>query len=128
MKTRNQIRLDGRVNRRELLELLGVGGVALAIGCGSTPTTPSTTTASGGGAAIDTTTAASGCAVTSQETAGPYPDKLGMVNNSAFFRRDVTEGKAGLSLTLALTIVNAGNSCGPVANANVEIWHCDATG
>ena len=29
-----------------------------------------------------------------------------MVNNSAFYRRDITEGKSGLPLTLTLTVVN----------------------
>jgi protocatechuate 3,4-dioxygenase beta subunit len=51
-----------------------------------------------------------------------------MVNNSAYYRRDVTEGKPGLPLTLVLTVVNANSGCNAVANANVEIWHCDAAG
>lgn len=51
-----------------------------------------------------------------------------MIGNSAFYRQDITEGKTGLPLTLALTIVNVRNSCAPVANATVEIWQCDATG
>jgi protocatechuate 3,4-dioxygenase beta subunit len=29
---------------------------------------------------------------------------------------------------LALTIVNVRNSCAPLANATVEIWHCDTSG
>lgn len=29
-----------------------------------------------------------------EETAGPYPDMTEMVGNKAFFRRDVTEGRA----------------------------------
>jgi protocatechuate 3,4-dioxygenase beta subunit len=52
----------------------------------------------------------------------PYP------SNSVLNRRDVTEGKSGLPLTLTITVVNAGNNCNPVANAAVEIWHCDAQG
>jgi protocatechuate 3,4-dioxygenase beta subunit len=51
-----------------------------------------------------------------------------MVSNAAFYRRDITEGRPGLSLTLTMTIVNAANNCSPVANANVEIWQCDASG
>ena len=110
-----------RVTRREALGLLGVG---LAAGCGSSPTSPSTdsstTTGSTGGA--------SSCAVTPEETAGPYPDRTGMANNTAFFRQDVTEGKSGLPLTLTLTVANVNNGCAPVAGAAVEIWQCDAVG
>jgi protocatechuate 3,4-dioxygenase beta subunit len=51
-----------------------------------------------------------------------------MITNSAFFRRDITEGRPGLPLTLTMTIVNAANGCTPVANANVEVWQCDASG
>ena len=51
-----------------------------------------------------------------------------MISNSAFYRQDITEGKSGLPLTLALTVVNVRNNCAPVANATVEVWQCDATG
>jgi len=111
-------------SRREALGLLGAASAALAAACGSSPTTPSTTSSSSTGG----TTTASSCAVSPEETAGPYPDRTGMIGNSAFYRQDITEGKTGLPLTLALTIVNVRNSCAPVANATVEIWQCDATG
>jgi protocatechuate 3,4-dioxygenase beta subunit len=51
-----------------------------------------------------------------------------MLNNPAFFRRDVTEGRPGLPLTLTITVVNTRTSCGPLADAAVEIWQCDAAG
>lgn len=38
------------------------------------------------------------------------------------------EGKSGTPLTLTITVVNANNSCSPVANAAVDIWQCDAAG
>jgi protocatechuate 3,4-dioxygenase beta subunit len=66
--------------------------------------------------------------VTPEETAGPYPDRTRMISNPTFYRRDGAEGKAGVPLTLALTIVNVKNSCAPIANATVEIWHCDTSG
>lgn len=112
-------------SRREALGLLGAASAALAAACGSSPTTPSTTTSS---SSTGGTTTASSCAVSPEETAGPYPDRTGMIGNSAFYRQDITEGKSGLPLTLALTIVNVRNNCAPVANATVEIWQCDATG
>jgi protocatechuate 3,4-dioxygenase beta subunit len=66
--------------------------------------------------------------VTPSETAGPYPDQLGMIANTAFHRRDVREGRAGTPLTLTLTVANANNACNAVAGAFVEIWQCDAAG
>jgi protocatechuate 3,4-dioxygenase beta subunit len=51
-----------------------------------------------------------------------------MLSNPAFVRQDITEGKSGLPLTLALTIVNVNKSCAAVTNASVEVWQCDAAG
>jgi protocatechuate 3,4-dioxygenase beta subunit len=51
-----------------------------------------------------------------------------MINNSAFFRRDITEGKPGIPLTLTLTVVNVSSACAAVSGLQVEIWQCDATG
>jgi protocatechuate 3,4-dioxygenase beta subunit len=51
-----------------------------------------------------------------------------MLNNPAFHRRDVTEGKAGLPVALTITVVNSRTSCGPLPDAAVEIWQCDAAG
>jgi protocatechuate 3,4-dioxygenase beta subunit len=110
--------------RREVLAALGTGfGAVLSACASSSPTAPSTTTnpPTPGGTG-------SSCAITPSETEGPYPDKTGMLNNSAFFRRDVTEGRPGLPVTLTLTIVNVNSNCAPVSNASVEIWQCDASG
>src|SRR2546430_1032209 len=115
-----------RLNRREVLAALGAGFGAALAGCGSSATSPTSTTTTGSTSGSGTSSAA--CAVAASETAGPYPDILGMINNPAFFRRDVTEGKSGLPLTLTLTIVDVNSGCAAVSNANVEIWHCDAAG
>ena len=70
-----------RVARREVLAVLGAGiGAALA-GC-SSPASPTTNGSSGGSG-----TSATGCLTTASETAGPYPDTLGMISNAAFYRR-----------------------------------------
>jgi protocatechuate 3,4-dioxygenase beta subunit len=111
-----------RLHRRELLATLGAGLGAALTACASSPTSPTTTnTGTPGGTG-------SSCAITPSETQGPYPDKTGMLNNQAFFRRDVTEGRPGLPVTLTLTIVNVNSNCSPVSNASVEIWQCDASG
>jgi protocatechuate 3,4-dioxygenase beta subunit len=117
-------RQSKRLHRRELLATLGAGfGAALTACASSSPTTPTSTTTTG-----TTGGTGSGCAITPSETEGPYPDKTGMLNNPAFFRRNITEGRSGLPLTLTLTIVNVNSSCSPVSNASVEIWQCDASG
>jgi Dioxygenase len=42
-------------------------------------------------------------------------------------RRNITEGKPGVPLTLRLGVVDA-SSCKPIRNAAVDVWHCDAGG
>ena len=61
------------------------------------------------------------CVLAPEQTEGPY-----YVDDAAF-RRNVTEGRPGVPLTLRLTVVNA-SSCKPIKGAAVEIWHCDAGG
>jgi protocatechuate 3,4-dioxygenase beta subunit len=42
-------------------------------------------------------------------------------------RADISEGKPGTPMTLDLLVLS-GNGCAPLANAAVDIWHCDAGG
>ena len=109
-----------KVSRRDALGLLGLGGAALSLGCGSdsstTPTATTGTTTTGG------SNASGACAVTPTETLGPYPS---LTN---FVRSDIREGKSGLPLALTITIVNTNSSCSPVAGAAVDVWQCDAQG
>lgn len=66
------------------------------------------------------------CALMPEEGAGPYP--IDLSNNPAFFRRDITEGKPGMPMTLTLKLFNTNNGCAPIANARVDVWHCDKDG
>ena len=112
---------DRRVGRREAIGMLGAAGAALAFGCASeTPTSPTTTGATT--AAGSATSSPSSCAVTPTETIGPYPSLTDL------FRSDIRETKSGTPVTLTIAVVNVNNGCGAVANANVEIWQCDAAG
>jgi protocatechuate 3,4-dioxygenase beta subunit len=123
MHTRNT-----RPSRRDLLGALTVfGGAAIAAACGSgtSPTTPTSGSTAG---ATSTGTTGGACAVIPSETEGPYPDRTGMISNPVFYRQDITEEKPGTPLTLALTVVNVASGCAPVADATVEVWHCDHTG
>jgi protocatechuate 3,4-dioxygenase beta subunit len=103
---------DVRLTRRR--SLLGLGGlVAAALGAGAAKATED------GPAGV-----ASGqvkCVLTPEMTEGPYylsGEKL---------RRDITQGKPGARLDLALTVVDA-STCRPLKGATVDIWHCDAGG
>lgn len=61
------------------------------------------------------------CVLAPEQAEGPFfleGDKL---------RRNVTEGKRGVPLTLKLTVVDV-STCKPVRGAAVDIWHCDAAG
>jgi protocatechuate 3,4-dioxygenase beta subunit len=130
------------VTRRRALGLLGmVGGVvglgAVAAACGgdsssSGPTSTSTSTSgsdSGSSSGSGTTTTTDGtaatdtasCVLTPEVTEGPYYVDADLV------RRDITEGKAGMPVELAITVLDA-DTCMPVRDAAVDIWHCDAGG
>ncbi len=69
----------------------------------------------------DGTTTLSSCLLSPEMTEGPY------YLDDMLIRKDIAEGKAGVPLALTMTVVNA-ESCSPLANAAVEIWHCDANG
>jgi protocatechuate 3,4-dioxygenase beta subunit len=126
------------LSRRKALGLLGFAGAAFGVACGASPTAASSTASTtgsttstnvtGNASTTGATASTAACVTSPEETAGPYPDRLGMINNAAFFRQDITEGRSGQPLALVLTVVNTKAGCTPVANANVEIWQCDATG
>ena len=107
-----------RWSRREAIGLLSAAGAALSAACNSsTPTSPTTTSAT-----TTTTTTTGACTVAPSETIGPYPSL------ADFVRSDIREGKAGLPVTLAITVVNVNSACAPVSGATVDIWQCDADG
>jgi protocatechuate 3,4-dioxygenase beta subunit len=61
------------------------------------------------------------CVLTPELTEGPYYLAGELV------RSDITEGKPGVPLALHIAVQDV-TSCAPLANAAVEIWHCDAQG
>jgi protocatechuate 3,4-dioxygenase beta subunit len=125
---------EARFSRRRALA--GAGSVslgALLAACGgedsrSAATTPVTT---GDGATTTVRSRAgrdltelfdedSSCTLTAQETEGPYYFDVDRI------RSDVTEGRPGVPLRLAIRVRD--ESCEPLRNAVAEIWHCDAGG
>jgi protocatechuate 3,4-dioxygenase beta subunit len=67
------------------------------------------------------TAVATGCVLTPELTEGPY------YLDGQLIRSDITEGKPGAPLGLRIAVQDM-TSCAPLANAAVEIWHCDAQG
>ena len=107
-----------RITRRaSLLRLAGlVGGT---IGGVAGLKALETESALGGPAAV--ASGALTCILTPEMTEGPY-----YVSGSPR-RRDITEGRPGIPLTLRLSVVDA-STCRAIRGASVDIWHCDAGG
>ncbi|HEX8345412.1 MAG TPA: intradiol ring-cleavage dioxygenase [Actinoplanes sp.] len=108
------------LSRRRLLALSGVtvaGAGMAALGVRSATAGVLAEPA----AAVSPSEAAGACALISETIEGPYYID-GMLR-----RRDVTEDRAGVPLTLALRVID-GRTCRPLPNVAVEIWHCDAEG
>src|SRR5262245_2084307 len=108
------------ITRREMIGAFGSAGAAFALGCGSSPTSPSTTSSSGTAANVQSPNQS--CDVRPTETVGPYPSLTDM------FRGDIREDRSGTRLDLTVRVVNTNANCAAVSGANVEIWQCDATG
>jgi protocatechuate 3,4-dioxygenase beta subunit len=95
------------LTRRASLARLG-GFLAAALGLGGWRL------GTGGAAAI-------ACVLTPEQAEGPY------FVDDAKLRRNITEGRPGVPLTLRLTVVDA-SSCRPIKGAAVDVWHADALG
>jgi len=72
-------------------------------------------------AAAQPAPSAGACVLTPRSTEGPFYFDPGLL------RADVTEGRPGAPLELALQVVEA-RGCAPLPGALVEIWHADAFG
>ncbi len=96
---------------------VGVGGAVVATASAGTNEKGTTTP-------LSSTNASAGeeCyRLTSETTEGPYyidADKI---------RQDITEDKEGIPLTLRLKVIDS-ETCEPLRDAAVDIWHCDALG
>ncbi len=127
------------LDRRQLLKLLGFGGVSAGLfvlaGCASAGSSASATAASSSAAA---TAVGASCAVIPEETAGPFPadgsNGPDVLNQSGVVRKDIrssfgssTTVAQGVPLAIQLTIQDAA-TCKALAGAAVYLWHCDRDG
>lgn len=107
---------DLPMRRREMMALSAgtLASVALyACGGGEGGTTKSV---AGGGA-----TSAPDCVLTPEQEEGPFYIDFARV------RKDIVEDRPGVPLALAVAVVDS-NTCKPIHNAAVDVWHCDAMG
>jgi protocatechuate 3,4-dioxygenase beta subunit len=61
------------------------------------------------------------CMLTPEQEEGPFYIDLARV------RRNIVENRPGVPLALALSIVDS-NTCKPIRDAAVDVWHCDGLG
>ncbi|AYB33450.1 intradiol ring-cleavage dioxygenase [Chryseolinea soli] len=105
------------MQRKEFIKRLGFGSlmVPLVVACGKDDDpTPAT----------DTTTTSGTCTVSPSETAGPFPTKT----PADLVMVDIRSDRTGIEMTVTITIQNSNNSCAALADAIVDIWHCDKDG
>ncbi|MEU1038154.1 intradiol ring-cleavage dioxygenase [Streptomyces sp. NPDC005551] len=108
------------LTRRKVVVAGGAAVAAVGAGGGLAVTAFADGTKAGGPSGGDK--ASEACyTLTSETTEGPYyidADKI---------RQDITEDQEGIPLTLGLKVIDA-DTCRPVKDAAVDIWHCTALG
>ncbi len=109
------------MDRKEFLKrgfsALGYVAIIPMMGCSDTAVDPTDTENTTG-------TNTGTCSVTPSETEGPFPTKV----PGNYVLNDITSDRSGNKLTVKITIQNKNNSCAALADALVDIWHCDAAG
>jgi protocatechuate 3,4-dioxygenase beta subunit len=130
------------LSRRGLLAVLAGSGAALALGCGSSAANGTGGTGGGGAAgtgsagggtttSTSTGTGTASCEVTPEGEIGPYfaDDSAAGFNRSDILSNlDGTSTQTGVLLTLLVTVVDTEKGCAPVEGAQIDIWHCNASG
>jgi protocatechuate 3,4-dioxygenase beta subunit len=103
------------MRRREMVAL-SAGALASVVlyACGAEEDEAARSVVEGGTTVPD-------CVLTPEQEEGPFYIDLAQV------RRNIVEDRPGVPLVLALTVVDS-DSCEPIRDAAVDIWHCDALG
>jgi protocatechuate 3,4-dioxygenase beta subunit len=106
------------MERKEFIKRLGLGTMIMPMlmACGTDEVVPDSSTGTG--------SASGSCSSTPSETAGPFPTK----NPASLLLVDIRSDRTGVPLTIQITIQNMNNSCEPLPDAIVDIWHCDRDG
>src|SRR5471032_30334 len=145
--------LDTLGRRRVLLGAAGLAATTLLTvwGCGGGGSDASSDTSSSSGSSGSSSSGSSSgssstgtCAVSAEETEGPFPaDGSNTINGTVsnalaltgIVRSDIrpsfgsmTGTAAGVATTLQLTLVNANSSCADLSGYAIYVWHCDRDG
>jgi len=116
------------MERKSFLKSLLVSAISAPVfftACKQEEVSPAESTTEGGSGAVTNPGSSSGsCTVAPTETEGPFPTKV----PASYVRSDITDGCTGYKLAAKITIGNTNNNCAGLANAIVDIWHCDAAG
>lgn len=107
------------MERKEFLRTLGLAGFALAglkIIDACSNDDGSTQTAS--------TTGSDSCIVSPTETEGPFPTHT----PGSLVAADIRSDRTGIPLAITIAVKNTNDNCNALANAIVDIWHCDKDG
>jgi protocatechuate 3,4-dioxygenase beta subunit len=103
------------MRRREMMALSAGALASVALyGCGADENDATKSV-------VDKDKAMPDCVLTPEQEEGPFYIDLAQV------RQDIAEDRSGVPLALALTVVDA-NTCEPIRNAAVDVWHSDALG
>ena len=119
--------VEKEISRRQAIGLLAAAGAGVMLGCGGGAKTATTTTTS----TSSTGTSSTSCTVTPEGEEGPY-----FVDDSAtgFDRSDIRSNldgsnvQSGIPFTLSIYTYDSEKSCAAMANVQVDIWHCNASG
>ena len=137
--------LDTLGRRRVLFGAAGLAAVTVltAWGCGGGSDTTSSSGTSGSSGSSGSSSSGT-CAVSAEETQGPFPaDGSNTINGTVsnalaltgIVRSDIrpsfgslTGTAAGVETTLELTLVNVNDSCADLSGYAIYVWHCDRDG
>jgi protocatechuate 3,4-dioxygenase beta subunit len=114
---------DKEISRRQVIGMLAVAGAGAMLACGGTKTTTtSTTTATG---------SSTSCTVTPEGEEGPYfvdDSAAGFNRSNILSNLDGSSVQSGIPLTLSIYVYDSEKNCAAMANVQVDIWHCNASG
>jgi protocatechuate 3,4-dioxygenase beta subunit len=122
------------LSRRDALKLLGIGSAAFLVSCASpdiTSTIDPTSIATLISKTQDPpqTVAALDCVVRPELTIGPYFVDGQLDRSDIRTEPSNNSMKEGTPFTLRINVASVGsNSCTSIQGAQVDVWHCDASG
>jgi protocatechuate 3,4-dioxygenase beta subunit len=111
---------DGSVGATRRTVIAALGGATLGAAAPGLTATQATAAADRSNTAQSPSRPAADCVLTPEQTEGPYYLDLETV------RKDITEGKPGVPLTLRVKVIDT--ACSALPGTAVDIWHCDALG